>query len=90
MAEGDVKRFRDVDSRMLMEVKHAMEYAGLGMLCDHSNIFRDENDRTVVTFSPYHLSPRLYEIDLPGYDVEISDYSIYGYGTKTIVITRYW
>ena len=26
------------------------------------------------------------EIYLPGYDVEVSDLSIYGYGTKTVVI----
>ena len=51
-------------------------------------MFRDEDDRTVVTFSPYHdISPdSAEEIFLPGYDVEVSDLSIYGYGTKTVVI----
>ena len=50
------------------------------ILCDHSNVFRDEDDRTVGTFSPYHdISPDIVqEIYLPGYDVEISDLSIYG------------
>ena len=51
-------------------------------------MFRDEDDRTVVTFSPYHdiSSAVAEEIYLPGYTVEISDLSIYGYGTKTVVI----
>lgn len=30
------------------------------------------------------------EIFLPGYDVEVSDLSIYGYGTKTVVIRAMW
>lgn len=44
-------------------------------------MFRDEDDdRTVVTFSPYHdISPDIAgEIYLSGYDVEVSDLSIYG------------
>ena len=52
-------------------------------------MFRDEDDRTGVTFSPYHdVSPDVAgEIFLLGYDdVEISNLSIYGYGTKTVVI----
>ena len=55
-------------------------------------MFRDEDDRTVVTFSPYHdISPDIAEeIYLPGYDVEVSDLSIYGYGTKTVVIRAMW
>ena len=41
-------------------------------------MFRDEDDRTVVTFSPYHdISPDVVEeIFLPGYDVEVSDLGI--------------
>lgn len=51
-------------------------------------MFRDEDDWTVITFSPYHdISSEIAgEIYLPGYDVEVSDLSIYGYGTKTVVI----
>jgi hypothetical protein len=83
------KRTSGKDSSVLLEVKRQLEDAGLGAVCDHSNVFRDADDRTVVTFSPYYLLPiatvkqHLYE-----YDVEISDYSIYGYGTKTLVIRR--
>ena len=48
----------------------------------------NEDDRIVVTFSLYHdiFSEIAGEIYLPGYDVEVNDLSIYGYGTKTVVI----
>jgi hypothetical protein len=83
------RRTREKDSYVLLEVRRQLEDAGLGAVCDHSNVFRDANDRTVVTFSPYHLLPlATLEQYLYGYDVEISDYSIYGYGTRTIVIRR--
>lgn len=69
-------------------IRRLLTEQGYGILCDHSNVFRDEDDRTVVTFSPYHdiSSDVAGEIFLPGYDVEISNLSIYGYGTKTVVI----
>ena len=83
-----VKRTRSVDGEEVRKVWRLLTDAGYGILCDHSNVFRDEDDRTVVTFSPYHdISPdTVGEIYLPGYDVEVSDLSIYGYGTKTVVI----
>lgn len=40
----------------------------------------------MVTFSPCHEIDEAVEV--PGYDVEISDYSIYSYGTKTVVIRK--
>ena len=83
-----VKQLRSYDSRKVLEVRRMLTEQGYGILCDHSNVFRDEDDHTVVTFSPYHdISPDVAgEIYLPGYDVEVSDLSIYGYGTKTVVI----
>ena len=55
-------------------------------------MFRDEDDRTVVTFSPYHdiSSDVAGEIFLPGYDVEISNLSIYGvyYGKNVPLFQR--
>lgn len=53
-------------------VRKELEYAGYGMLCDYSNLFCDEDDKSVVTFSPYNAVPGAIEI--PGYDVEVSDY----------------
>ena len=38
------------------------------------------------TFDVSVLNGIVDEIYLPGYDVEVSDLSIYGYGTKTVVI----
>ena len=36
-------------------------------------------------FSPYNVVPKVIDVSA-GYDVEVSDYSIYSYGTKTIVM----
>ena len=75
-----VKQPRSYDSSKVLEVRRMLTEQGYEILCDHSNVFRDEDDRTVGTFSPYHdISPDIVqEICLPGYDVEISDLSIYG------------
>lgn len=83
-----VKQLRFYDSSKVLEVRRLLSEQGCVILCIHSNVFRDENDRIVITFSPYHdISPDVAgEIYLPGYDVEISNLSIYGYGTKTVVI----
>lgn len=64
-----VKQSRSYDSSKVLEVRRLLTEQGYGILCDHSNVFRDENERTVVTFSPYHdISPDVAgEIYLPGY-----------------------
>ena len=81
-----MKATRSSDGQAVLDARKELEYAGYGFLADHSNVFRDEDDRTVVTFSPYNAVPKV--IDVPGYDVEVSDYSIYSYGTKTIVMRQ--
>lgn len=81
-----VKAIRSSDGQAVLAARKELEYAGYGVLADHSNVFRDEDDRTVITFSPYNAAPKV--IDVPGYDVEVSDYSIYSYGTKTIVMRQ--
>ena len=70
-----VKAIRSSDGQAVLEARKELEYAGYGSLADHSK-----------TFSPYNAVPKV--IDVPGYDVEVSDYSIYSYGTKTIVMRR--
>ena len=75
-----MKAIRSSDGQAVLDARKELEYAGYGFLADHSNVFRDEDDRTVVTFSPYNVVPKVIEV--PGYDVEISDYSIYSYGSK--------
>lgn len=79
-----VKATRSSDGQAVLDARKALEYAGYGFLADHSNVFRDEDDRPVVTLSPYSAVPKV--IDVPGYNVEISNLSIYSYGTKTIVM----
>ena len=74
-----VKAIRSFDGQAMLDARKELEYAGYGFLADHSNVFQDWDDRAVITFSPYNSLPRA--IDVPGYDVEISDYSIYSYGT---------
>ena len=65
-----VKVTRSLDGQAVLDARKELEYAGYGFLADHSNVFRDEDDRTVVTFSPYNAVPKV--IDVPGYDVEVS------------------
>ena len=77
-----VKPVRSVDGRNLLEAKRKLEAASLGYIVDHMNCFRDEEDRTVCTFSPYTADAVPYGTDW----LEMSDYSIYGMWTKTFVI----
>lgn len=70
-----VKATRSSDGQAVLDAREELEYSGYGFLADHSNVFRDLDDRPVVTFSPYNAVPNV--IDVPGYDVEVSDYSIY-------------
>ena len=50
-----VKATRSLDGQAVLDARKELEYAGYGFLADHSNVFRDEDDRTVVTFSPYNV-----------------------------------
>ena len=81
-----VKTSRSVEDDAAPVAKRRMERAGYGVLCDHSNVFRDADDRPVITFSPYHIG--IDSIEVPGYEVEISDLSLYGDGARTIVMRQ--
>ena len=48
-----VKPLRKKDGLNLIETKRRLEDMGLGRIVDHSNCFRDANDNTICTFSPY-------------------------------------
>ena len=80
-----VMPIRDKDRRMLMDVKSVLKNEGFAWAVDHTNVFRDDNDETVVTFSPYHDVNDFCGISLGGYEFTYSDYSIYGNGTATVV-----
>ena len=77
-----VKPLRNTDRFNLIETKTRLENAGFDYIVDHSNCFRDADDNTICTFSPYTLE----EVPEGITWIKMSDYSIYGMGTKTIVV----
>lgn len=94
-----VKTIRDLDGRRIREAMAALEEAGYGDYVDHSNCFRDAEDETVVTFSPYaelfdvHMEDGVIigvpkEIRVPGYEVVVEKLDIYGGMTDTLVMRR--
>lgn len=77
---------REIDQRRILEAKDALERNGFEWVIDHSNVFRDDKDRSVVTFSPYmDRVDELCGIVVDNYEVTVSAYSIYGMATPTIV-----
>ena len=83
-----VKKIRQFDRNAIVQMRELPTNYGYGSLCDHANVFRDANDWPVVTFSPY-TRPPYRGFELPGYEVIISDYSIYSFGTPTVVVRRF-
>lgn len=63
---------------MARDVMAAFEYAGYKDLVDQVRCFRDENDETVVTFSPYGAVEG--EVKVSGCEVEVEKLSICGSG----------
>lgn len=90
IARGDnkgklrVKTSRAVEDDAIFKARRAMERTGYGVLCVHSNVFRAEGDRPMVTFNPCYEA--ISDIVVRGYDIEISDLCLYNGGTKTIVV----
>lgn len=73
---------RTVDHERTDEVYKKLRRSRVSEIIDHENVFRDRNDNTIVTFSPYDVTER--PKNRPW--LEMSEHSIYGYGTKTFVI----
>lgn len=48
-----VKKIRSIDGNAVLEAQKALEYAETEPFCDYSNVFRNEDDRLVITFIPY-------------------------------------
>lgn len=78
-----VKPNREKDRYNLFEAEKRLQNAGLGHIVDHSRYFRDADDNTVCTFSPYDLHPNMEGVPW----LKVSDHSIYGCGTRTYVVT---
>ena len=86
-----VKNARQIDAQRARTLREELTATNSGHLCDHCNTFRDGNDNTVVTFSPYGLGGHGGgSVQLGSWEIEISDLSIYGYGTKTVVARSIW
>ena len=54
-----VKPLRNTDRFNLIETKTRLENAGFDYIVDHSNCFRDADDNTICTFSPYTVERRI-------------------------------
>ena len=70
------------DGVQVLEVEKRLQRSRLHIVTDHSNVFLDRNNDVIVTFSPYNI----YELPPRRPWLEMSDYSIYGNGTKTFVV----
>jgi len=77
-----VKQIREKDRQKIYQAMDRLKQYGLEAVCDHINVFRDKDDRTVVTFSPYGINSKPAGIAW----LEMSDHSIYGNWTKTFVV----
>ena len=77
-----IKRPRERDHEKIWEAERRLKMHGLEVVCGHTNVFRDERDHTVVTFSPYNIDYLPTGVDW----LEMSDNSIYGLWTKTYVV----
>lgn len=75
-----VRRPREIDGARLLEAEERCRKARIYEITDHAQEFRDAEDHTIVTFSPYNVK----ETSLPW--IERLDRSIYGYGTTTFVV----
>ena len=73
---------RTIDHERAYEVHKKLRKSRLSDIIDHESIFRDRNDNTIVTFSPYDVTER--PKNRPW--LEMSEHSIYGYETKTFVV----
>ena len=76
-----VKKTRDIDWERSREVEDRCRRARIPEITDHPAEFRDEEDNTIVTFSPYDS---MEGMNLPW--IERLERSIYGYGTTTFVV----
>ena len=65
----------------LLDTETRLQNAGLDYTVDHKNYFRDADDNTVCTFSPYTADRIPDGISW----LKMSNYSIFGMCTKTFV-----
>lgn len=62
-----------------------------GFVIDHPNAFLNDQGHLIVTFSPYDGELRESEqkkLRRKGYDIQLCEFDLYGYGTKTYVMAE--
>ena len=77
-----IREPRSSDKMKVLEVERRCRRSRISEICDHANVFRDKDDNTIVTFNPYEVE----HVSKGKAWIEISDHSIYGYGTKAFVV----
>lgn len=87
-----VKPIRETDKSEYDCIVEVLRNAGFGDYCVRSRIFRNSNDEVIVTFSPDDIpaewvmeSGEVYR-ELDPCWVQVSNYSIQGHGTRTVVV----
>ena len=76
-----VKAPRTIDHERAQEVQNRIRKARIpNGLCDHEFIFRDADDNTLITYSPYDMT------EVRQTWIEKSPHSFYGFGTTTFVL----
>lgn len=76
MVRGD----RDIDRERARLLETKLRRAGLGHTCDHKFIWRDRENNTLVTYSPYDVE------EVKQKWIEKAEDNFYGHGTTTFVV----
>ena len=76
-----VKAPREIDQERVLDLNARIRKARIpNALCDHEYVFRDAEDNTIVTYSPYDIE----DVKQPW--IEKTEHNFYGFGTTTFVI----
>ena len=81
-----LRPIRDKDREVFYEAQRAFRAAGYEDMIDHGACYRDDQDRAVVTFSPYWITKPLPD-RIVDFTVEISPHPAY-FVANTIVMRR--
>ena len=75
-----VREGRDIDRERAHQIDNRLRKIGLGNMCDHKFIWRDRENNTLVTYSPYDVE------EVSQTWIEKTEFNFYGFGTTTFVV----
>lgn len=75
-----VKAPRAIDQERAHDLNQRLRRAHLYRMCDHEFVWRDKDDNTLVTFSPYDVE------EVKQTWIEKVEHNFYGHGTTTFII----